>query len=49
LTAAARQQVLAQVQPLDPIGLAREIDQALHVLWKLADRPRSLLKEAARG
>jgi hypothetical protein len=49
LSPAARQQVLAHAQTLDPIALAREIDQALHVLWKLADHPRSVLKETARG
>jgi hypothetical protein len=49
LTPAARQQVLTHAQTLDPIALAREIDQALHVLWKLADRPRSVFKEAVRG
>ncbi len=46
---ADRQQALAaQWVALDPIALARDIHQALDVLWKLADtrRPR---QEAARG
>ena len=45
----ARQRLLTQAQTLDPIALAREIEQAVHVLWKLADRPRAVLQEAAGG
>jgi hypothetical protein len=43
-----RHALAQQFHTLDPIALARDIQQALDLLWKLADtRPR--LQEAARG
>jgi hypothetical protein len=48
LTAAQRQALTAQFEALDPIALAQHIDQALDVLWKLADTRRAP-KEVARG
>jgi hypothetical protein len=48
LTPLARQRLEQQFRALDPIALAREIQQTLDVLWKLADtRPTS--RGAARG
>jgi hypothetical protein len=47
LTEAQRQALDQQSLALDPIGVARDIQQTLDLLWKLADtRPR---REAARG
>jgi hypothetical protein len=37
LTAEPRQALAAQFHALDPIALARDIQQTLDVLWKLAD------------
>jgi hypothetical protein len=48
LSSDQRQALAGQFHALDPIGLARDIQQTLDLLWKLADtRPR--LREAARG
>ena len=43
-----RQALAQQVHALDPIALARDIQQTLDVLWKLADTRRAP-QEAARG
>ena len=48
LPVAQRQTLAAQVAALDPIALARDIQQTLDVLWKLADT-RAPRQEAARG
>ena len=48
LTPAQQQTVVQQFHALDPIALARDIQQTLDVLWKLADT-RHARKEAARG
>jgi hypothetical protein len=48
LTAAQQQTLTAQFHALDPIALARDIQQTLDVLWKLADT-RTPRQEAARG
>ena len=48
LTPAERATLTAQFEALDPIALARQIQQTLDVLWKLAD-PRRAPEEAARG
>lgn len=48
LTPAPRQALAEQFQALDPIALARDIQQTLDVLWKLADT-RHAHQEAARG
>jgi hypothetical protein len=49
LTAAQRQGLAQQFHALDPITLARTIQQTLDVLWKLADTRRTSRREAARG
>jgi hypothetical protein len=43
-----REALAAQLARLDPIALAREIEQTLDLLWKLADTRRSAA-EVARG
>ena len=48
LPVAQRQALAAQFHALDPITLARDIQQTLDVLWKLADT-RGPRQEAARG
>ncbi|HSL51369.1 MAG TPA: transposase family protein [Candidatus Deferrimicrobiaceae bacterium] len=48
LPAAQRQALAAQFAALDPIALARDIQQTLDVLWKLTDT-RPPRQEAARG
>jgi len=48
LTPEQRQALAQQVHALDPIALARDIQQTLDVLWKLADTRRAP-QEAARG
>jgi transposase InsO family protein len=48
LTAEQRQALAAEFAALDPIALARSIQQTLDVLWKLADT-RAPRQEAARG
>jgi hypothetical protein len=48
LTAPQRHALEQQLQALDPIALARDIQQTLDVLWKLADTPPAR-QEAARG
>jgi hypothetical protein len=48
LSPAQRQALAAQLASLDPIALAREIDQTLDLLWKLADTHRPGA-EVARG
>lgn len=48
LSPAQRETLAAQLATLDPIALAREIEQTLEVLWKLADTHRALA-EVARG
>jgi hypothetical protein len=48
LTPEQRQALAQQVHALDPIALARDIQQTLDVLWKLADT-RHAPQEAARG
>ena len=48
LPAAQRHALEQQLQALDPIALARDIQQTLDVLWKLADTPPAH-QEAARG
>ena len=48
LTAPQRHALEQQRQALDPIALARDIQQTLDVLWKLADTPPAR-QEAARG
>ena len=48
LTPEQRQALTQQFHALDPIALARDIQQTLAVLWKLAD-PRHTPQEAARG
>jgi transposase InsO family protein len=48
LTLPQRQLLAAQFEDLDPIALARQIEQTLDVLWKLADTRRAR-PEAARG
>jgi hypothetical protein len=48
LTPAPHDALARQLHALDPIQLAREIQQTLDVLWKLADT-RSPRQEAARG
>jgi len=48
LPPAQRQALAAQLQTLDPIALAREIEQPLDLLWKLADTRRTSA-EVARG
>ena len=48
LTPEQRQALAEQVASLDPIALARDIQQTLDVLWKLADT-RHPRQEAARG
>jgi hypothetical protein len=48
LTPRQREALAAQLEPLDPITLARQIQQTLDVLWKLADTHRTQ-QEAARG
>lgn len=45
---AQRAALAAQLETLDPITLAREIEQALDLLWKLADTRRTSA-EVARG
>lgn len=48
LTARQRQALDAELAALDPIALARDIQQTLEVLWNLADSRRTM-REAARG
>jgi hypothetical protein len=48
LTPGQRDALAAQCAALDPIALAREIEQTLDVLWKLADTRRAP-QEVARG
>jgi hypothetical protein len=48
LHAAQRHALEQQLQALDPIALARDIQQTLDVLWKLADT-HPARQEAARG
>jgi hypothetical protein len=48
LSPAQREVLDAQLQTLDPIALAREIEQTLDLLWKLADTRRPGV-EVARG
>jgi hypothetical protein len=48
LAPAQRQALEQQFRALDPIALARDIQQTLDVLWKLADTRRTR-QEAARG
>lgn len=48
LTLAQREALDAQLQTLDPIALAREIEHTLDLLWKLADTRRPAA-EVARG
>jgi hypothetical protein len=48
LSPTARQALAQQVRALDPIALARDIQQTLDILWKLADTRRTL-GEVARG
>jgi hypothetical protein len=48
LTEAQRQALDQQCLALDPIALARDIQQTLDLLWKLADT-RPIRREAARG
>lgn len=48
LTPEQRQALAQQSHALDPIALARDIQQTLDVLWKLADTRRAP-EEAARG
>ncbi len=48
LTAEQRQRLAEQFHALDPIALARDIQQTLDLLWKLADTRRTP-QEAARG
>jgi hypothetical protein len=48
LTEAQRQALDQQCLALDPIVLARDIQQTLDLLWKLADT-RPIRREAARG
>jgi hypothetical protein len=48
LTPAQQQTLAQQFHALDPIALARDIQQTLDALWKLADT-RPAQKEAARG
>jgi len=48
LTPEQRKALAQQVHALDPIALARDIQQTLDVLWKLAHTRRAL-QEAARG
>jgi hypothetical protein len=48
LPAEQRQALAAQCAALDPIALARHIQQTLDVLWKLADT-RAPRQEGARG
>jgi hypothetical protein len=48
LTPEQRQALTPQFHALDPIALARDIQQTLDVLWKLADT-RRIPQEAARG
>jgi hypothetical protein len=48
LSPAQREALDAQLQTLDPIALAREIEQTLDLLWKLADT-RGPRLEVARG
>ena len=39
----------AEFRRLDPIALARDIQQTLDVLWKLADTPHTRQEVTARG
>lgn len=48
LTSAQHDQLGAQYETLDPIRLARDIEQTLDMLWKLTDT-RPISAEAARG
>jgi hypothetical protein len=48
LTPAQQHALTQQFHALDPIALARDIQQTLDVLWKLADT-RPARREAARG
>jgi hypothetical protein len=49
LTASQRQQLEHEFHTLDPVALTHQIQQTLDVLWKLADTPPRVSREAAHG
>lgn len=49
LALAQREALAAQLQTLDPIALALDIQHTLDILWKLADTRRTARQETAHG